>query len=145
MRKPTGNLQEKATPLTGLDPSKSSPTVSYVPVSFTRTTTQMSTGTTDAADDGRPRRADDVSLLARFVRHISAIFPRLSAAGLSQMRSRRALQSYGRTRRRGRLSTSTTDTLVAATIKNYTVAGSLPPSKEKSQHFVKARRYESLG
>ena len=42
-------------------------------LSFTRTTTQMSTSATDATIGGHPRREDDIALFARFVRHVLAV------------------------------------------------------------------------
>jgi len=56
---------------------------------------------TDATEGGCRGREDDITLLARFVLHLSTVCSYLSAAGASQMHSRIPLRSYGRTRRLG--------------------------------------------
>jgi hypothetical protein len=63
----------------------------------------MLAGAADETTSERAGREGDVALLARFVPRASAIDPRLSVTGSSQIHSR-ALRSCGKTRRQGYLS-----------------------------------------
>jgi hypothetical protein len=63
----------------------------------------MLAGATDETTSERAGREEDVALLARFVPRASVVDPRLSVIGSSQIHSRTALRSCGKTRRQGYL------------------------------------------
>ena len=61
----------------------------------------MLTSAADPTISGHTRREDDVALLARFVQCLLPVNSHLSVTDWSQMHSRTALRSCGKTRRQG--------------------------------------------